>query len=81
MKEERNLTFLVLLMFNAYSANPNVVLAVTKHGGQLGFFEGITAHSVWYIKTLIVSKIGLTLLKPYGVKRQPSNLEFTLSSC
>ncbi len=51
MKEERNLTFLVLLMFNAYSANPNVVLAVTKHGGHLGFFEGITAHSVWYIKT------------------------------
>jgi predicted alpha/beta-fold hydrolase len=51
MKEERNLTFLVLLMFNAYSANPNVVLAVTKHGGHLGFFEGIIAHSVWYIKT------------------------------
>jgi hypothetical protein len=51
MKEERNLTFLVLLMFNAYSANPNVVLAVTKHGGHLGFFEGITAHSIWYMKT------------------------------
>jgi hypothetical protein len=49
--KERNLTFLVLLMFNAYSANPNVVLAVTKHGGHLGFFEGITAHSIWYIKT------------------------------
>lgn len=53
MKEERNLTFLVLLMFNAYSANPNVVLAVTKHGGHLGFFEGITAHSVWYIHALL----------------------------
>jgi hypothetical protein len=52
MKEERNLTFLVLLMFNAYSANPNVVLAVTKHGGHLGFFEGITAHSVWWVRAL-----------------------------
>ncbi|CAK9211076.1 unnamed protein product [Sphagnum troendelagicum] len=33
-------------------ANPNVVLAVTKHGGHLGFFEGITAHSVWWVRAL-----------------------------
>jgi predicted alpha/beta-fold hydrolase len=34
-------------MFDVYSSNPNVVLAVTKHGGYLGYFEGITAHSIW----------------------------------
>ncbi|CAK9870129.1 unnamed protein product [Sphagnum jensenii] len=33
-------------------ANPNVVLAVTKHGGHLGYFEGITAHSVWWVRAL-----------------------------
>jgi hypothetical protein len=39
-------------MLNLSSANPNVVLAVTKHGGHLGYFEGITAHSVWWVRAL-----------------------------
>lgn len=29
-------------------ANKNVVLATTRHGGHLAFFEGMTAASVWY---------------------------------
>ncbi|KAL3689612.1 hypothetical protein R1sor_015921 [Riccia sorocarpa] len=32
--------------------NPNIVLAITKHGGHLGFFEGLGANSLWYIRAL-----------------------------
>ncbi|KAI9085650.1 hypothetical protein K1719_032493 [Acacia pycnantha] len=31
-------------------ANKNVVLATTKHGGHLAFFEGITASSLWWVR-------------------------------
>ncbi|KAL8133250.1 hypothetical protein AgCh_008633 [Apium graveolens] len=30
-------------------ANKNVVLATTKHGGHLGYFEGITASGLWWV--------------------------------
>ena len=30
------------------SANPNVVMVTTKHGGHLAFFEGFTAQALWY---------------------------------
>ncbi|GMP79187.1 hypothetical protein CsSME_00034834 [Camellia sinensis var. sinensis] len=30
-------------------ANKNIVLATTKHGGHLAFFEGLTATSLWWV--------------------------------
>lgn len=33
-------------------ANKNVVLATTKHGGHLGYFEGVTASSLWWVRTV-----------------------------
>lgn len=32
--------------------NKNVVLATTKHGGHLAYFEGITAKSVWWVRAV-----------------------------
>ncbi|XP_022897008.1 embryogenesis-associated protein EMB8 [Olea europaea var. sylvestris] len=32
--------------------NNNIVLATTQHGGHLGFFEGITAKSVWWVRAV-----------------------------
>ncbi|RAL44270.1 hypothetical protein DM860_015630 [Cuscuta australis] len=31
-------------------ANKNVVLAVSKHGGHLAFFEGVAASSLWWVR-------------------------------
>lgn len=31
------------------SANPNVAMVTTKHGGHLAFFEGFTAQTLWYL--------------------------------
>ncbi|WOG97334.1 hypothetical protein DCAR_0416674 [Daucus carota subsp. sativus] len=33
-------------------ANKNVVLATTKHGGHLGYFEGVTASSLWWVRAV-----------------------------
>ncbi|CAN0880648.1 Embryogenesis-associated protein EMB8 [Linum grandiflorum] len=30
--------------------NPNIVLAATEHGGHLGFYEGITARNMWWVR-------------------------------
>ncbi|BBN17002.1 uncharacterized protein MPTK1_7g11160 [Marchantia polymorpha subsp. ruderalis] len=30
--------------------NPNIILAVTKHGGHLGYFDGFGAKSIWYVR-------------------------------
>ncbi|KAI5073813.1 hypothetical protein GOP47_0011826 [Adiantum capillus-veneris] len=30
--------------------NANVVLGITKHGGHLAFFEGLTADSIWWVR-------------------------------
>ncbi|XP_051144999.1 embryogenesis-associated protein EMB8-like [Andrographis paniculata] len=32
--------------------NNNVVLATTKHGGHLPFYEGLTAKSVWWVRAV-----------------------------
>ncbi|KAM4123356.1 hypothetical protein ACB094_01G153100 [Castanea mollissima] len=34
-------------------ANKNIVLATTKHGGHLGFFEGITASGLWWVRATV----------------------------
>ncbi|BFG41076.1 hypothetical protein CerSpe_273500 [Prunus speciosa] len=31
-------------------ANMNIVLATTKHGGHLAFFEGLTAAGIWWVR-------------------------------
>ncbi|XP_068659044.1 uncharacterized protein [Aristolochia californica] len=33
-------------------ANQNIVLATTVRGGHLAFFEGLTAHSLWWVRAL-----------------------------
>ncbi|XP_016539026.2 embryogenesis-associated protein EMB8 isoform X1 [Capsicum annuum] len=33
-------------------ANKNVVLATTHHGGHLGYFEGMTAKSLWWVRAV-----------------------------
>ncbi|XP_059313546.1 embryogenesis-associated protein EMB8-like isoform X1 [Lycium ferocissimum] len=33
-------------------ANKNIVLATTHHGGHLGYFEGITAKSLWWVRAV-----------------------------
>ncbi|XP_050148750.1 embryogenesis-associated protein EMB8 [Malus sylvestris] len=33
-------------------ANKNIVLATTKHGGHLGFFEGLTASGIWWVRAV-----------------------------
>ncbi|PKU86222.1 Embryogenesis-associated protein EMB8 [Dendrobium catenatum] len=33
-------------------ANKNIILATTVHGGHLGYFEGITASSVWWARAV-----------------------------
>ncbi|RVW70949.1 Embryogenesis-associated protein EMB8 [Vitis vinifera] len=33
-------------------ANKNIILATTKHGGHLGFFEGLTAKSLWWVRAV-----------------------------
>ncbi|CAH9058726.1 unnamed protein product [Cuscuta europaea] len=32
--------------------NKNIILATTKHGGHLAFFEGLTATSVWWVRAV-----------------------------
>lgn len=33
-------------------ANKNIVLAVTRHGGHLAFFEGLTGSSLWWVRAV-----------------------------
>ncbi|WMV12391.1 hypothetical protein MTR67_005776 [Solanum verrucosum] len=33
-------------------ANKNIVLATTRHGGHLGYFEGMTAKSLWWVRAV-----------------------------
>ncbi|KAH0768283.1 hypothetical protein KY285_004154 [Solanum tuberosum] len=33
-------------------ANKNIVLATTHHGGHLGYFEGMTAKSLWWVRAV-----------------------------
>ncbi|XP_010521047.1 PREDICTED: phospholipase ABHD3 [Tarenaya hassleriana] len=33
-------------------ANENIVLATTKHGGHLGYYEGMTATSMWWVRAV-----------------------------
>ena len=41
------LIILKLIVFTLFRVNKNIVLATTKHGGHLAFFEGITASGLW----------------------------------
>ena len=44
----------VLLLSNVWLSfydrtNKNVLLGLTKHGGHLAFFGGLTASNIWYV--------------------------------
>lgn len=34
-------------------ANKNIVLATTKHGGHLAFFEGLTGSGLWWVRAVL----------------------------
>ncbi|KAL2612401.1 hypothetical protein R1flu_024093 [Riccia fluitans] len=40
------------LPYDECRVNPSIILAVTKHGGHLGYFEGLGGNSVWYVRAL-----------------------------
>ncbi|KAJ9552370.1 hypothetical protein OSB04_016415 [Centaurea solstitialis] len=40
------------LIWDECKANKNVILATTQHGGHLGFFDGIDASGVWWIRAV-----------------------------
>ncbi|KAF5735403.1 putative alpha/beta hydrolase domain containing protein 1 3 [Tripterygium wilfordii] len=45
-------------------ANRNVVLATTRHGGHLAFFEGITAAGIWWVRA-VDEFLGVLRSSPY----------------
>lgn len=54
--------------------NRNIVLATTKHGGHLAFFEGITASSLWWVRAAN-EFLGILHSSPYMHKQKKiSNL-------
>lgn len=34
------------------TANPNVIMVVTRHGSHLAYFEGLTARTIWWVRGL-----------------------------
>ncbi|XP_015583669.1 embryogenesis-associated protein EMB8 isoform X2 [Ricinus communis] len=33
-------------------ANENIIMAITKHGGHLAYYEGVTANSMWWVRAV-----------------------------
>ncbi|CAI0375202.1 unnamed protein product [Linum tenue] len=60
-----------------YSMNPNIVLAATKHGGHLGYFEGIAAGTMWWVRA--VSEF-LEVLHSSPLKNTPRQVVGTCST-
>ncbi|PIA41004.1 hypothetical protein AQUCO_02300049v1 [Aquilegia coerulea] len=50
-------------------ANKNIVLATTPHGGHLAFFEGITAHCLWWVRA-VDEFFGILHSTPFMHKRK-----------
>ncbi|CAI0375203.1 unnamed protein product [Linum tenue] len=57
--------------------NPNIVLAATKHGGHLGYFEGIAAGTMWWVRA--VSEF-LEVLHSSPLKNTPRQVVGTCST-
>uniref|UniRef100_A0A7C9D8Z7 Alcohol O-acetyltransferase n=1 Tax=Opuntia streptacantha TaxID=393608 RepID=A0A7C9D8Z7_OPUST len=53
--------------------NRNIVLATTKHGGHLAFFEGITASSLWWVRAAN-EFLGILHLSAYMHKQKISSI-------
>ncbi|GAV60444.1 Abhydrolase_6 domain-containing protein, partial [Cephalotus follicularis] len=56
-------------------ANKNIVLATSKHGGHLAFFEGLTAAGLWWVRA-VDEFLGILHSSPHmHVKQQNSGLQ------
>ncbi|KAI4367417.1 hypothetical protein MLD38_023156 [Melastoma candidum] len=56
--------------------NPNIVLALTQHGGHLAYFEGMTASSVWWVRAVdefFGRLLSSPLLSQKAARQKPSN--------
>ncbi|OMO92253.1 hypothetical protein COLO4_17736 [Corchorus olitorius] len=49
--------------------NENIILATTPHGGHLGFYEGIAASSLWWVRA-VDEFFGVLRSSPYIKRRQ-----------
>ncbi|XP_076947454.1 embryogenesis-associated protein EMB8-like [Bidens hawaiensis] len=56
------------LIWDECRANENVILATTQHGGHLGYFDGMNAKGVWWVRAVdeFLSVLGSSKL----IKRQ-----------
>ncbi|XP_024530780.1 phospholipase ABHD3 [Selaginella moellendorffii] len=52
--------------------NPNVLLAVTRHGGHLAYFEGLTAKSIWWVRAIEEFFQVIVSSSPVPVSEDPS---------
>ncbi|XP_076897372.1 uncharacterized protein LOC143550643 [Bidens hawaiensis] len=50
-------------------ANKNIVLAVTRHGGHLAFFEGLTGSTLWWVRA-VNEFLGVLHNSPYMHKQK-----------
>ncbi|XP_052202619.1 embryogenesis-associated protein EMB8-like [Diospyros lotus] len=53
-------------------ANKNVVLATTRHGGHLAFFEGLTATGLWWVRASF-EFLSVLHCSPFMHKRKAQN--------
>lgn len=56
-------------------ANKNIVLAASKHGGHLAFFEGITASRIWWVRAVLEFLIILHSSSYMHVQKKTENQE------
>ncbi|KAL3814518.1 hypothetical protein ACJIZ3_015786 [Penstemon smallii] len=54
--------------------NDNVVLATTRHGGHLPFFEGLTANSLWWVRAVDEFFTVLQSIPKKGAEMQVSSV-------
>ncbi|OAY39755.1 phospholipase ABHD3 isoform X2 [Manihot esculenta] len=63
-------------------ANENIILATTQHGGHLGYYEGITASSLWWVRAVgeFFHVLHSSPLRNRRKKMEESNLTSVLES-
>ncbi|KAI3807541.1 hypothetical protein L1987_23471 [Smallanthus sonchifolius] len=61
-------------------ANKNVVLAVTRHGGHLAFFEGLTGSSLWWVRA-VNEFLGVLHSSPFMHKQKENTPHSLEESC
>ncbi|KAK9073176.1 hypothetical protein SSX86_007500 [Deinandra increscens subsp. villosa] len=61
-------------------ANKNIVLAVTRHGGHLAFFEGLTGSSLWWVRA-VNEFLGVLHSSPFMHKQKKNPPHLVEESC